>query len=596
MNGPEAEAVERSIRAGTYALWLKQCEDGSLPSDNHGGAIYTGLYLATFAWLGVLTDREAREGTRWLMAQQDAETGAFSATPTSGIGSVDATWCAVIGLEAAGAGGAEAAARARRWLGPRLPGAFFAPLLGLHDPKLCPWAPLDWVTLPVTRDWAWRRFHPWMTLAMLTGSAISHGLRNAPEPWHTRRGAAQVAAVEALSAVQNPCGSWVGALLFTLSGVAALRLLGVPHKDGRVQRAVDWARGWRMFGPEGLEVMPFSAGTWNTARGLRASLMARLPASDPRLRDAARWLVSAQHHTPGPPGWQNNAEGAPTSGGWSYESASVTTPDVDTTAAVLSALGPFVAATGDAAGAASIQRGAAWLLGLQNPDGGFPAFRRGLGVRVPGPMFLEPVGMPTTLRQAARLLLDPPQELLDPSTGEVTGRVLTGLAAVDAPAARLAAGAAFIREVQWHDRWFGRWDCNYQAGTSYALSGLAAAGATDRDPAVRAGLDWLLRKQNPDGGFGEDILTYRKGCSDDGPFPSRADLTGTVLIALVDCGRRDSAAAHAAAAHLVRAQRPDGTWGGPMPLYVVLPPDEFYSNPIASLAAPIEALGRYLHG
>jgi squalene-hopene/tetraprenyl-beta-curcumene cyclase len=190
------------------------------------------------------------------------------------------------------------------------------------------------------------------------------------------------------------------------------------------------------------------------------------------------------------------------------------------------------------------------------------------------------------------MLRTPPAEYQDPSTEDLTGRVMVGLRACGDPEHTLRPAAAFLRTQQWGSRWFGRWDVNYQAGTAYALAGLGAAGVAPDDPAVASAAAWLETRQNTDGGWGEGIETYR--APDAGPAPSRADLTGTVLLGLLGVGRTDSPAVQRGVEWLVRSSRPDGTWQGPTPLYIVSPPDEFYSNPVASLAAPIEALGAWL--
>ena len=91
--------------------------------------------------------------------------------------------------------------------------------------------------------------------------------------------------------------------------------------------------------------------------------------------------------------------------------------DNDDTGAVLAAYGDALAAgvlDGEAARRVSVSRdlGRDWLLGMQNPDGGWSAFVHGLPAKRPGPLFSGPVEVslddPVV---AVRTLLDPPREL-----------------------------------------------------------------------------------------------------------------------------------------------------------------------------------------
>ena len=104
--------------------------------------------------------------------------------------------------------------------------------------------------------------------------------------------------------------------------------------------------------------------------------------------------------------------------------------------------------------------------------------------------------------------------MLDPTCADITGRVLEALAANgverEHPAVR--------RGVQWLVRnqeadgsWYGRWGVAYIYGTCFALRGLAAAGESDREAHILRAGEWLRSIQNADGGWGESCASYDRG-------------------------------------------------------------------------------------
>jgi energy-coupling factor transport system substrate-specific component len=84
--------------------------------------------------------------------------------------------------------------------------------------------------------------------------------------------------------------------------------------------------------------------------------------------------------------------------------------------------------------------------------------------------------------------------------------------------------------------------------TAFAVLALRAAGRPAGDRAVRAAGRWIAGQANPDGGFNFD---GRGG-------PSGIDDTGAAVQGLVAAGRRSTATVRRAASYLVRRQNPDG--------------------------------------
>jgi squalene-hopene/tetraprenyl-beta-curcumene cyclase len=244
---------------------------------------------------------------------------------------------------------------------------------------------------------------------------------------------------------------------------------------------------------------------------------------------------------------------------------------------------------------ASLERGRDWLVDMQNPDGGWSAFVYALPGKRPGPMFTETIavslGDPLAV---ARTLLRPPPELGDPSTEDLTGRVLDGLGRIGytAAAPEVQKAIGFLRAQQCETGAFwGRWTVNYLAATACVLMGLARVGADLSEPWVRSAAGFLVERQNDDGGWGETADSYRDAALA-GVGPSMPPLTGLVLTALIDAGERSSETVERGVGYLIAEQRADGTWPHADWLQANVPPDTFYILAEAARHYPVEALGR----
>ena len=352
---------------------------------------------------------------------------------------------------------------------------------------------------------------------------------------------------------------------------------------------------------DGLHFEAFGSPVWCTAGNVRALIAAGAAPDDARLVRALDWLIGAQSRIEQPE-VDNRNPGAPLVGGWAFQVGNETMVDNDDTGAVLTAFGSALggAALHPETGGrvrASLDLGRDWLLGMQNPDGGWSAFVHGLPAKRPGPLFTGPVEVslddPTA---AVRTLLDPPRELGDPSTEDLTGRVLDGLGRVglttSAPAVRRAI--EFLRAQQFdHGGFWGRWTVNYLASTACVLEGLARVGADMSEPWVRRAVGFVLERQNEDGGWGELPDSYRDpGLA--GRGPSMPPLTGLVLTGLIDAGEGTSDAVARGIAYLLGQQHADGTWPHANWLQAIVPPDTFYILAEAARHYPVEALARYL--
>lgn len=229
--------------------------------------------------------------------------------------------------------------------------------------------------------------------------------------------------------------------------------------------------------------------------------------------------------------------------GWAFEFNNGFYPDVDDTAMVLLALEK---AQGSDAGAqrACVNRALDWLLVMQGKDGGWAAFD---------------VDNDWTI--LSHVPFADHNAMLDPSCPDITGRVLEALVSSGLSSSHPAVrrGVEYLLRVQEPDgSWYGRWGVNYLYGTFLALRGLRAAGVSENEPSIQRGIEFVRAYQNRDGGWGESCASYDEGRFM--PNPSTPSQTAWAILSLLAGGDIRSESLHNGVDYLVRSQRSDGTW------------------------------------
>ena len=312
---------------------------------------------------------------------------------------------------------------------------------------------------------------------------------------------------------QQPDGTWAGALQITYFSMFALteaQKMGVGDFSKQIAKAWDGLMGWRVSIPEGAVIQQGTEGpVMDTARILTGYSLA--PAAEQTSFDAQKrqkafdWLLSRQILEGGD--WQRLAPHVQP-GGWTFEYWNSPYPDCDDTGMVLETLARSGQAS-DPRVSTAIDRGLGWLLGLQNKDGGFPTWDRGTSK-----LF-------TWLINHPRIYKLP--EVNDISQSDITSRVIRGLVAVknlDPSSERaheiekpLAKACRFLEKKRKKTSdsdlklWQGEWMVNYLYGTAESTGALLDAGCWDvGDVAPYA--EWLISKQQKDGGWGESPESY----------------------------------------------------------------------------------------
>ena len=631
-------AVRAALHRAQEVLWRSQRPDGSWESLCDMGAIPTAQVLVAVHAAGALAPADAADGARWLRSRQQAD-GSYRAHPTATEGDLGATasaWAA-LSLCAPEASG-DAIARARAWIDahggtPEVVAAFgrgdpavvYLALAGLVEPSELPCPPMVPALIPRLVAFMERRFHSGILMMSGALTLIAHRLRGdwgPPIPPPTPPPGSMCAGVDGapagpigrrfasrtltlLSTFQNVDGSWNANTVQTALMLPALRAAGLGAAHPMVAGAVAWLESQRVRDAEGLHFEAFGSPVWCTAANVRALIAAGVSPIDARIASALDWLIATQSQLEQPQ-VDNRSPGAPRIGGWAFQPGNDTMVDNDDTGAALAAYGSVLAAAAlgtaldpDTARRVSASRdlGREWLLGMQNPDGGWSAFVHGLPAKRPGPLFSDPVEVSLDDPVGAlRTLLDPPRELGDPSTEDLTGRVLDGLGRIGLTTASPAVRRAieFLRAQQFdHGGFWGRWTVNYLASTACVLQGLARVGADMSEPWVRRAVGFVLSRQNDDGGWGELPDSYRDPALA-GRGPSMPPLTGLVLTGLIDAGEGSSDAVARGIAYLLDQQRDDGTWPHNDWLQAIVPPDTFYILAEAAKHYPVEALARWL--
>jgi squalene-hopene/tetraprenyl-beta-curcumene cyclase len=227
---------------------------------------------------------------------------------------------------------------------------------------------------------------------------------------------------------------------------------------------------------------------------------------------------------------------------------------------------------------AACGRGTRWLVDLQSADGGWAAF-----------------DAENTRELAYRLPFCDFGAVIDPPSADVTAHAVEmlardGLADHDA----VRRGVDYLLRQQEPDgSWFGRWGANHVYGTGAVVPALAEAGLPPDHVAVARAVRWLRQHQNPDGGWGEDLRSY----DDDrwrGVGESTPSQTAWALLALHAAGETGSEAVAGGVRWLVDHQREDGDWDEPQFTGVGFPGDFYIGYRLYRLVFPISALGRVL--
>ena len=421
--------------------------------------------------------------------------------------------------------------------------------LFLHAPEASRWphAPdkrlISWTNAFLAIDWILKRLDPWKRGK---GPAAPKAVRPSILLWPfalirllaLRRAKSWLfehfAASDGVGAIFPP-------MIYT---VICLRCMGYPDQSPEMRWALQQLDALKIEEDNTMRLQPCFSPVWDTALTLIALADSGLQGNHPAVRRAAEWLLDREARRPGD--WSVMNPGLEPSG-WFFEYRNGFYPDTDDTAMVLTALAKtghaFVEETG--AQIPAVKRGIAWLLGMQNSDGGWAAFDRNINREV-----------------LTKVPFADHNAMLDPSCPDITARVLESLGhfgfTCDHPQVQRAID--FLHRTQeTSGAWPGRWGVNYIYGTWQVLTGLRSIGFNMQEPLVRTAVEWLNLVQQPGGGWGETCRSYEDP-SLAGQGTPTASQSAWALLALLAAGEAGSMSVEAGIAYLRATQQPEGIW------------------------------------
>jgi squalene-hopene/tetraprenyl-beta-curcumene cyclase len=321
--------------------------------------------------------------------------------------------------------------------------------------------------------------------------------------------------------------------------VMALDVLGYSREHPLLDEAIRQFDGLMVDDGEKMFFQPCFSPIWDTAITSYALGEAGY-AGSPALARTGDWLLEREIRRHGD--WSVKRPYTEPSG-WAFEYRNDWYPDIDDTAMVMLAM-PHINASNPRAQSETKKRALDWLLAMQSKDGGWAAF-----------------DVDNNWEILTHVPFADHNAMLDPTCADITGRTLEALAANGFDRGYPACKRAIdylIRTQLADGSWYGRWGVAYIYGTCFALRGLRAMNEDEHEPHIQRANEWLRSIQNPDGGWGESCASYDNDIYT--AAESTPSQTAWALMGLIAGGDTYSSSVLQGIEYLLKTQNPDGTW------------------------------------
>ncbi|BAZ86094.1 squalene--hopene cyclase [Dolichospermum compactum] len=377
---------------------------------------------------------------------------------------------------------------------------------------------------------------------------------------------------------QEVAGDWGGIIPAMLNSLLALKCLNYDANDPIIERGLKAVDNFAIETENSYCVQPCVSPVWDTAWAIRALIDSGFAPNDPAIVKAGEWLIEKQILDYGD--WNvKNKQGKP--GAWAFEFENRFYPDVDDSAVVVMALYQAKLPNEELKKQA-INRALNWIATMQCKPGGWAAF-----------------DIDNDQEWLNAVPYGDLKAMIDPNTADVTARVLEMLGAcnLSIQTDNLERSLDYLlKEQETEGCWFGRWGVNYIYGTSGVLSALALINPVKYAVNINQGVNWLVKVQNSDGGWGETCFSYNdpnlKGKGD-----STASQTAWALIGLIAAGEATGKLAFDSIEkginYLLETQKYDGTWNEIYFTGTGFPCHFYLKYHLYQQYFPLMALGRY---
>jgi squalene-hopene/tetraprenyl-beta-curcumene cyclase len=322
----------------------------------------------------------------------------------------------------------------------------------------------------------------------------------------------------------------------------SMLLLGMPEDHPNVVIARQSIDKLLVINEDDAYCQPCLSPVWDTGLAALALQEADRIGNRDSLAKAYDWLKTKQLKDE-PGDWRIAKPDLP-GGGWAFQFNNPHYPDVDDTAVVA-----FAMADSDLPGMEeAVQRATHWIEGMQSKNGGYGAF-----------------DADNTYYYLNEIPFADHGALLDPPTADVSARCAMLMAKVarehEEYLPALERTIAYLRnEQEAEGSWFGRWGTNYIYGTWSVLLGLEQTSLPKDDPMYTKAAAWLKSVQREDGGWGEDNFSYHD-ISFSGKYRfSTAFQTAWAVLGLIAAGEAKSPEVKAGIDFLLHKQQADGFW------------------------------------